>query len=387
MTDGAKFPDLSTWEPLAIPDALEVLKRSDTIRSGAFAVDVFQPATLYAYLKARFGLPNGLAMATRMDSVENIVHWHWALRAADWFLDVFQYTDRIEFLSKGPISLSERDWAAMFEAIKSDFAARGAEITQVRSEFENWDLFVNPLARVTRVVKKAVAELKTLDLTEPELPKYGSSRSSFHRYFKKQSKYFEMASEAYFLCSTLKFHLPVMAEAFLNLVITILAKGELKRDSRLLDSVLHEPVDIRVKKLHLTCDHVKSPIDVGSERFKAFHSVMNSRNDTLHGNLNVQSLRVGTMQFDQRTIPLFKDGLSLATRRTRAELFKMTPNEVLAEYSAVLGFIALVSEHLADEFAMVVPGFLQQTVLGYDKKRERYGLVIPDTIVTAYGHD
>ena len=116
-----------------------------------------------------------MMMLSRSDSVENLVNWHWTLRADAWRLDISQHNDRVEFLAKGPLALTESNWTALFKAVKADFAMRGAEMSKVRSSFQNWTLFVNTFARITRVVEKAVDHLKALDLVEPQLPQYHSS--------------------------------------------------------------------------------------------------------------------------------------------------------------------------------------------------------------------
>ncbi len=47
---------------------------------------------------------------------------------------------------------------------------------------------------------------------------------------------------------------PVLAEAFINLVIFIMRKDELKRNQRQYDEYIRQQIDTRVFDLHLKCN-------------------------------------------------------------------------------------------------------------------------------------
>jgi hypothetical protein len=57
------------------------------------------PLTPYCYLKARFGLPNGLQMLFKNhESTDNLIHWHYTIRSGDEKLDIVDHTTRVEIL-------------------------------------------------------------------------------------------------------------------------------------------------------------------------------------------------------------------------------------------------------------------------------------------------
>jgi hypothetical protein len=378
--------DVQQWQPVPGGEGYDAL-RSPGVRSSQYLHGRLKPETLYAYLKARFGPPNGPAMLLRIDAVDNLIHWEWVLRAREWVLAIEQFNDRIELNAKGPRVLSEWEWNSLFESIRQDLAPHGKALAEIRKGFEHWDLFVNPVARIRKVVDQAMSELASLESTAPEIPGPQHTHREVQRYYKQFKRHFETVDKIYFLCSTLKFHLPVMAEAFINLVIAILGNADIRADQRVFQSVLREEVDLRVKKLHMYCKGFKSAVDVKDRRYGAFHTLMNSRNQTLHANLDIDSLNVGSVDFDARTIPLFQDDVGLAVRLWDAQLHKMTPADVQAEHKAVVEFIDLICEHMEPSIAEVMRLLLEHVVLGYNAKEERYGVVFPLDIATSYGHN
>ena len=61
------------------------------------------PADVYVYLKARFGAPNGALMITRSNDSDNVIHWHFTVRAGDERLNILGISSRLELISSvGP---------------------------------------------------------------------------------------------------------------------------------------------------------------------------------------------------------------------------------------------------------------------------------------------
>lgn len=64
--------------------------------------------------------------------------------------------------------------------------------------------------------------------------------------------------------------LPVMAESFVNFLLFILAKPEIKSNDRLYQTTLRQPIDIRVQSLHLNCNGFSSMLIIQQRSVKSF---------------------------------------------------------------------------------------------------------------------
>ena len=85
--------------------------------------------------------------------------------------------------------------------------------------------------------------------------------------------------------------LPIMAEAFVNLILFTLMRPEIRGDSRLKDDAFKRHIDVRVKSLSINCIGFKQLIDYSNEICVRYHSVVNERNDLLHGNVDPKKLQ------------------------------------------------------------------------------------------------
>lgn len=87
-------------------------------------------------------------------------------------------------------------------------------------------------------------------------------------------------------------------------------RPELKIDDRLRDNTIRQPIDVRVKSLHMTCVGFERPVDYAHEACKAYHSLVNERNDMLHGNVVLEKLKFNEVYFNGR-VPVFKEYRSM----------------------------------------------------------------------------
>lgn len=95
--------------------------------------------------------------------------------------------------------------------------------------------------------------------------------------------------------------LPVMAETFINLLIFSLANRELKIDKQKYQSFVSDTITNRLKLLHVHCQGFELQVDHAHNACRDFYQLMNDRNDLLHGNFNVQKLKIGEVYFSGKT--------------------------------------------------------------------------------------
>ena len=152
----ALIRSISEWKALDPRVRVAQLRDRDTKRAPERLVvgDRLSPLDLYVYLKARFGPPNGVQMALRNQSSDNLVHWHYTLRADAAVLEIWQANLTTELYLEGTAKPSAEDWSRLIDAIKADYRNYGRAMSQIRKDLERWHLFINPYKRLRDVLER-----------------------------------------------------------------------------------------------------------------------------------------------------------------------------------------------------------------------------------------
>jgi hypothetical protein len=338
------------------------------------------PLDLYCYLKARFGRPNGLLMLVRNPSSDNLIQWHYSLRSGDAQIEVYGHNSHLEIMAGRPDKPPTVDEIRAFAlAVKADFARHGKAISEVRKSLERWILFVNPFARIEKVVTELRERLLELDFTIPLRPSCITTKKELDDYSKAMRDTLPRHFQAQLLGLNLRMLVPVMAEAFINLVFFCLAKPEVRRDDRLYDGFLRNNIDLRLASLHMHCDGFPTPINREAPEVKRFLQLMNRRNDLLHGNVDPQRLKFDEVFFDG-TIPLFKDEKSMTVRFLENSLRYIEPEEANSDVIAVAEFITFLLQCMDEEHRKAMEVIMYEREPGWRPDTNRIGLLFSENI-------
>ncbi len=336
------------------------------------------PVKLYAYLKARFGAPNGFIMILKNKTSDNLIHWHYALTTSHSTIHIFGKTTGLEIIVKTGLEIvfSDAEWDTLVTGLKSEIALRGKEVSKTQTEFEHWALFINPFCRVEYTLQDCISRLQKLKLMEVTRPAL-NTKEAIDKYLKETNKWVNNTMNAASLGTMIRMLSPVMAEAFINLVILVFRKEEYKKDSRLYDSLLRQQIDVRIKTLHFNCTCFPEQINSDSEAFKKFHSLMNKRNDFLHGNVDPNKLIVEEVWFDQKTIPLFAKDEGVIKKMTKNYCTNVEPETAIADFQTVSNLIELVLMAMDDDSLRQFVQIMSDRMPGINKKSNRLGVLFP----------
>lgn len=373
--------DIPTWEAIPLDSLTAALtedeKRQVTV-SHYLNEGTLSPLTLYCYLKARFGTPNGLQMLFKNhDSSDNLIHWHYTIRAGDEKLDIVGHTTRMEFFALSNHKFSKENWLELLNLIKSDFKRVGKELSTVQRSVEQWTLFINPYRRLRYIVDGHVYHLKQLAMDK--LQPVGAIQNDYNKdeFTKQLKKYISAHIEAASLTSMIRMSAPVLAESFVNLLIFLTVKPEVKSDDRIYNDFIQKHIDIRLKSLPLYCNGFLGKPDENIDEVKQFRRLMDRRNFILHGNFDPNILAVGDVWFDHLT-PLFKEERMFFERVTEHSLTHIEPDEALKDIAIVDEFIAYLIGLLDDETKLKVLSFKDHATPGWLKSKSRIGRLFPD---------
>jgi hypothetical protein len=334
------------------------------------------PVDLYVYLQARFGPPNGFQMKLKSPTSDNLVHWHWSLQYLDRIIEFSGYTMFAQIAVEGSLEPTNEDLVRLVGNIKADFRNYGDEMSRIRKGLERWNVFINPYCRMRRVVTRFCERLEELNVGGVILPVTPQSPEGLESFGYRVKACADIYSEALGICTSLRMLAPVVAESFINLVIFLLVHPSSRADQRLYDTIFRQDVDVRVRALHLNCIGFNRPVDASDQRFKDFQSLMQQRNDFLHGNINPAKLAYRDVFFDG-TIPLPKRYENMAELALVNSLKHVEPETALHDLVVVEGLIDLVLESLKDHAKSAVEMFMDTLDPGWNDEKKRSGVLFP----------
>jgi hypothetical protein len=377
MVDAAFF-EVSAWRAVDPKLMLAKLKKEITrLPVGLWIIDSgIAPVDLYTYLHARFGAPNGFGMKLKTPTSDNLLHWHWSLQYQDRVIEFMGHSMSAQIAAEGTGNPSSEDVATLTNALKADFAAHGTEMSTERKRLERWTVFINPYCRLRRVVdrfRERLAELDIRNVTVPSQPRSEEDMKSFPERMESCTRTY---SEALGLCTSIRMLAPILAESFVNLVIFVLVHPATRNDQRLHNSLFRQDIDVRVRGLHLVCAGFLKAVDVADERFKRFQTLMQLRNDFLHGNIVPEKLSYRDVYFDG-VIPLPRKYESMAELALVNSLKHVEPETALADLDVVGGLISLVLEALHENAGAIVRQFAETLDPGWREDTRRPGILFP----------
>lgn len=344
----------------------------------------FKPATLYAYLNARFGRANGIQMLFKEDSSDNFIHWHYSLQYGEHTIEIMCMSYRMEILHGEQFIDSDKARELFITDIKSDYKNYGKKMSEFKKTLEKWHLFINPFFRLKSVIEHQLVKLESLEIDKLSPLVHPTDSDGSEEFGKKVNNDASSYIEATALGLNIRMLAPVYAESFINLLIFLLADNEIKNDKRLYESFTRQQIDIRIKNLHRNCNGFHQAVDFDNvESCRKFFSVMNNRNDLLHGNIDPQKQMYDTVFFEDK-IPLFNEFGNFFRYSLEASINNVTPELAINDYQAVQDFIAYVLICLKDDTREHVRIIMDKRSLGWNDLTKRVGILFPDTLIDGY---
>jgi len=365
--------------PQAVFEALRERKWKD-MHSSMEIGNELRPADLFCYLAARFGPPNGIQNFARSDDSDNLIHWDWTLRHDAGVIVFLGMNFRTEVFIMG-IAPRDEHRASLIEQVKSDFENHGPKMAEIRRDLEHWTEFVNPYQRVSRSVERLLEELNALDLN-PEKDRLepfvaGAAPDEIAKQWEEVARKY---SRGFGLCFGIRSMLPVMAEAFVNLVLFILMRPEIRADQRLSENAFRQPIDIRIKSLSINCIGFGTQADYSNEACREYHRLVNERNDLLHGNVAVEKLKFNQVYFWGK-VPIFKEYRSFWERSLQIEAQTVGLEAVRAEVKTVNALTTYILSCLEEKVRKQIGFVVQQHELGLNQGTGRVGVLFPGWLV------
>jgi hypothetical protein len=214
-------------------------------------------------------------------------------------------------------------------------------------------LLLNPVKQYLDVLDSFLTEIKTLELDLSVINEYKIN--------------------SYYLSIYTMF--PLLGEAYINLLLFVLAKKEYRHNSRLYDNLINQPYLIKIKTLHLNCEGFLSGLVHESNVVKSFVSLMKKHADNYRQMIDPKQMMCEELQevYIKPTVFFAKNNYL----SSKSLYFKVNFNSQLAFQSVqiIKDFIAYSISLLKETEKTKLMDILESDFLVYDLKHEDvYGL-------------
>jgi hypothetical protein len=355
-----------------------VFKSSLVVRKNLSPVDI------YCYLKARFGEPNGFQNFLRRNTSDNLFHWDFNLKAANEDVYIAGTFREVHFMLSE--ELTDDDWPSLISKIKSDYGRVGTEKSKVFSSLEKWVIFPNKFVAMAEICGDLHhAILQSIRKSSPYkvAPLFLSKSDSVatdgeeEKVFRKAIK---RSTNLYRDCLELSLMTPVLAEAFINMAILILCKKRIRENKRQFDAFIRSNIDVKVFDLPDKCIGFARRIDENSPTFKGFMTVMQKRNNAIHGNVDPEREQTEVVYFEGRR-PLFKEPGDHIAKDFEILAKQFQPETVVKDYEDTYEFLVSLADCLKPSVAKSFWQVIEDPKPGYDLGRRIVGCLLPRATV------
>jgi hypothetical protein len=179
--------------------------------------------------------------------------------------------------------------------------------------------------------------------------------------------------------------LPVLAETFINLLIFILVKNELKIDPAKYKDFVSDTINNRLRLLYTNCVGFVGAVDDSDPACRGFYQLMNDRNDLLHGNFNLDKLKIGDVYFNGK-VPVFYEYGDMWQDTIGVTIETVKLQHIEKSYDTVKAFISYLLSLLSPEKKELVEAVMMTRDLGYYEKYKRLGILFSIATVDSFGY-
>jgi hypothetical protein len=336
---------------------------------------------VYCYLKARFGNPNGFQNWLRRDDSDNLIHWDFNIRAEG--VDVYFCAPSREVHIMVSEPMSAVDWRDLILAIKADFSRVGQEKSKVLKSLEKWVVFSNKFCEVADLcAEHRETILENAGGLNVSLPA-GNNKEGLNAHYKALEEMGKRASKLQASCLELSLLAPVFAESFLNMLILILCKREVRDNTRQFGAFIRSDIDAKIFDIPYKCEGFTHKIDPTWESYKKFKRVFDQRNNLIHGNVDPEREHLEVVFFEGKRPIFAQPGDHIATFFDRLQR-QLNPEQVVQSYEDTYNFLLDLVNCLEPEVREMFWQVMNDPYPGFDVNRRKTGKLFPDFIVQGY---
>ena len=354
-------------------------RRKKKGKSSLVLQQTISPFDAYTYLHARFGPPNGMQTFLAKDDSDNLFHWDYNLRAGKKELIFIGASEEVHVWFDD--DQSDADCLRFIENLRADFGRVGQAKGRFASTLEKWSIFPNQYLAIAN----RCAELhEAIELAMPKVEKQILADNLTTQKLiamRTRASHGKLMSAITAAPTELSVLTPIMFESFIGLIVAGLIRPEVKQDQQAFTEFVRSPLNQKLTQLADKCRGFARPIEQNNPVFGRYWSVVNRRNDILHGNVDPVRDALEVVYFHGKR-PLYKSGGDRIRRHWVRLLDQYRPGEVIGDYIAAHEFIIEILNHLTPPFRRTMQLVLEDTQPGWDNRRKILGRLFPGHVAT-----
>lgn len=307
-------------------------------------------ANVFLCLLGQFGEPNGVLSRLRQnqDAVKAEILWHYMLSWRGSLIQVVAHAYRIEVVFAGdqPVALTAEGFAGL---LKEWMGRNGKKIAAARKQVTHWHSFLNPLRQMSDACERMLYRAQSLDAGLAKSREHPVSSAEIAWHEANLQSHALAAAELASCCLAVRMMAPVWGEMFVNLLIHNQYRGKIPK-VRERDHFTTASILVRLERLHHECSGFARSVDMQSPPLQAFLTLMNARNDLLHGNI-LPDRRKEDELLIYHGVPMTKEYRSIYDRSIGPILKAFPLAEAERDYQAARGLVTYLLDCLEPEVA------------------------------------
>lgn len=330
---------------------------------------------LYCLLKAKASnYPNGIyTMLMQQKPIGNLFWWDFIIESEIGFIHFYRSQSKIETMT----NIKDLDIKAFIEF---NYKKYFKEINITKNELEIHTLLINHYDSYAKCVSELWKEINKLNISptkiEIELENDIVNYQSLLEKFISDNIKFHAFGKSLLLNSAF------LVEAYINMIIRLSAKPELKKYPEILKKHLSTTFSEKLKNLKYYSSILKKDVDLDNEKVINALKVIAYRNKYVHSDLNSKLNEIGEVNFDGY-FPIFPSYKYSPIIENIVRTYQTPSYEIiLFSYKSSLEFINYIKT-LFDESELTdyVDMILNQNPIGFNQMSKNYSAIFSNRLI------
>jgi hypothetical protein len=351
-----------------------------TLRGRVFLSADFPELQLFGLLMWKFGHPNGpmtfFLQAPHGDPDAPFKWDYLFVPHGNLRLQVVRASAGIELWYWGEAA-EEADILAYLER---NIARYTNEIADTIARLERHTLILNPYVRHRSIADFALEELNKLAPVQPSPPIGTVTKAELEEFVARQKEFGRLVERQASLTMLLVTESAFMAESYINLLLALLMRKEIKSSKAIMAETLMRKWRTKIERLHVDCVKIKEPASLGDARMGNAKRMFDIRNRVAHSYPDPEQMAVAEMWF-YRSFPILETALPFLKFAIALHNQLPSPDEARfckkAADDLVCFLIDLVDGDIHDQIRCAA----ESNPLGFNRSKMRYSVPFGSQVI------
>jgi len=326
---------------------------------------------IFCLMLARFGHPNG-PMTFSIPNGDPDAPWKWDFIfkiPGMCTIDIVRSWKHLEIRTR-KVKVNPDD---LIQFIVYNLAKHKDKIDKAKTAIQDYRLLINPYKRHEILATEAKKDIDGFSISEIFYPEtMEATTKEINRHNDSFCEYLTSMNKESSLSISLCTHSAFMIEAYLNLIIAILVKPEVKKDKVIFSETIERTWRKKIKRLHLDCRYI-SKLDFGNSIIRDVAEVFELRNKVAHSYPHKEDLTVSHMYYF-KNFPILNNPLPFDKFQIAANNSLPTRENAIFCYNTANKMINFLENSLSDEIKDKFRVLVSSNPIGFNESLGVYSV-------------